>query len=376
MEIAINENLLRAYGLEPELEYVQLLAHTTNSICRPKMRTYKNQRIFKFHIPTANGICGNSRINDISGETIIVKNTIVWERADEMNTLSVKIPLANVTCLFDKTTYIGLSAGPILPISRTAVLSWQERVSFQARMSLWNDRSFLQPIRSNMLKTGENVFAKITLADENVNRPFDTSNLVNVVENCFATQKDSPNVPQTLFIANSCPISGMEYFSEVIKSGQDHEIFLRFKVFEWKNTFNNLQEIYFRCRITICDKTMEECGKNCNSGNSIMGRDLVGRNRRKRDLTALESSFGQENPGAVVTSEAVILELDQETQEKIIYGLPNRQVLAFYGSIAGIIGILSIAVTVLFFRKNKSRVVLFDQGHVNRATSGLEEVKF
>ena len=263
-----------------------------------------------------------------------------------------------------------------------------------------------------MLKAGENVFAKITLADENVNRPFDTSNLVSVVENCFATQKDSPNVPQTLFIGNGCVVPGMDYFTEVIKSGLDHEIYLRFKVFEWKKAFSSsLQEIYFRCRITICDTNMESCARNC--------MRPMPRNRRRRQIQSeidseieetevdvLENNLQvdieteletvQQSTGAVVTSQAILVDFEEDGQlnfpnevkfsENLVVSndpefMPDylktwstSQIAIIYGGIAALVVLLALAVVVLVFRvKSKTRVIQFDNvgptGYINRATS-------
>ena len=143
-------------------------------------------------------------------------------------------PLQNLKPVFSSTFH---------PVKRTALLVWREHVTFQARMYLYKEPTFTQPLDMPRVLVGHDIYVQIRLADEDVSHAFDTSNLVTIVEECFATPKDSPNEPQSFFISNKCVSPGMSYFAEILKSGSGHDARMRFKIFEWKN-MNRLQEIY------------------------------------------------------------------------------------------------------------------------------------
>ena len=85
-----------------------------------------------------------------------VKNQIFWERSDLYRKMSVQVPLANVTCVYDHNRSFGVTNSALLPkrIPRTSSIKWTETTELDLGMEMFLDGKLKTPLKTNSLAVG------------------------------------------------------------------------------------------------------------------------------------------------------------------------------------------------------------------------------
>ncbi|XP_073490768.1 uromodulin-like [Aquarana catesbeiana] len=133
--------------------------------------------------------------------------------------------------------------------------------TFQATLAIYIDSSYKNPYTGSevALSTEEFLYIKVFIQDG------DTSNLVLVMKNCYATPSNDVNDPLKYYIIqNSCP-NMQDNTINVLENGVSRQGRFSVKMFKFVGNYN---EVYLHCAVSLCDSDTGPCAPNCPTGGS------------------------------------------------------------------------------------------------------------